>query len=359
MTNLFDMLNAAGNGEAIAAMMRQYGLNQQQMQTAMEALLPAFSQGLKRSAADPYGLGAMMQAWMTGAHSQYFQNPAAAFTPQGMAAGNAILGQLFGSKDLSRAVAAHAATATGLGQEVLKQMLPALATMIMGGLANQTASRAMSGGFGATGNVFGEIIEQMMKQGMGVPRQPAPEPQPSPMDNPLGKILEGMFGGGRTQPQSAPGPQPSPMDNPLGKILEGMFGGGAARQTPQGGGTTPMGDNPLGRIFEEMMKGGLGGAQPRRGEVEDSGAPADNPLGRAFEEMMKGQAPSGPRSPKPRRPGPRNAPAEEQMPSGRPRNPYDDLFGEMFEAGRKSRDDYQRGMESVFDKFLKGMDRGG
>ncbi|MBK8455967.1 MAG: DUF937 domain-containing protein [Phyllobacteriaceae bacterium] len=354
MTNLFDMLNAAGNGAAVEAMMRQYGLNQQQMQGAMEALLPAFSEGLKRNAADPYGLGAMMQMFMSGAYNQFLQNPAAAFTPQGMAAGNAILGQLFGSKDLSRAVAAHASTATGLGQEVLKQMLPVLATMIMGGLANQTASRAMSGGFGATGNVFGEIIEQMMKQGMGQQRAPEPEPQAAPMDNPLGKILEGMFGGGARPQQQAP--QPSPMDNPLGKILEGMFGGGSAR--PQSGGS-PMGDNPLGRIFEEMMKGGLGGgAEPRQGQAED--AAADNPLGRVFEDVMKGgRAPSGTRSPKPRRPGPRNAPAEQQMPSGRQRNPYDDVFGEMFETGRKTRDDYQKGMESVFDQFLKGMDRGG
>ena len=29
----------------------------------------------------------------------------------------------------------------------------------------------------------------------------------------------------------------------------------------------------------------------------------------------------------------------------------------MFETGRKTRDDYQRGVESIFDQFLKGMDR--
>ncbi len=344
MTNLFDMLNSAGNGAAIQAMMSQYGLNQQQMQAAMEALLPAFSQGLKRSAADPYGLGAMMQMWMSGAHNQFFQNPAAAFTPQGMAAGNQILGQLFGSKDLSRAVAQQAAAATGLGQQILQQMLPALATMIMGGLANQTMSRAMSGGFGATGNVFGEIIEQMMKQGMGQASRPAPAPQPSPMDNPLGKILEGMFGGGARQQQ----PQGGGLgDNPLGKIIEGMFGGGASQQQqPQGGG---LGDNPLGRIFEEMMKGGLGGSSGR-GAQEDADAGDDNPLGRVFEEMTRG----GTRSAKPRQPGPRDAPSREQMPSGRQRNPYDDLFGEMFDTGRRTRDEYQRGLDSVFDQFLRG-----
>lgn len=310
MTNLFDMLNAAGNGQAMQAMMRQYGLSQQQMQAAMEALLPAFSQGLKRSVADPYGMAALMQTFLSGANTQFFADPASAFSPKGIEAGNAILGQLFGSKELSRAVAAHAATATGLGQEIIKQMLPALAAVLMGGLANQTMSRAMSGGFGASGNVFGELIEQMMKQGGGMAA-----------------------------------PQPEAPANPWGKMLEGMFGGG----------TSPLGDNPLGRMFEDMMKGGR--REPAGDREDDAQAAGDNPLGRVFEEMMKG-ATGGPRTAKPRRPGPRSAPTEEQVPP-RPKNPYDDLFGGMFEAGRKTRDDYQRGLESVFDTFLKGMDRKG
>ncbi len=314
MNNLFDIVMNAGNGQAVQAMMRQFGLNQAQMTSALEALLPAFSQGLKRNTADPYGLGAVMQAMMAGGYGQFFTNPAAAFTPAGMSAGNAVLGQLFKSKDLSRAVASQAAAATGIGQEVLKQMLPALATMLMGGLAQQTMMKASSGGFGASGNIFGEIIDQMMKQGMGQARRP--EPQPEPMDNPLGKILEGMFGGGRATPDRAP---------------------------------NPMGDNPLGRIFEEMMKGGLGGSAGR-GAQEDADAGDDNPFGRVLEEMTRG----GTRSAKPRQPGPRNAPGTEQMPSGRQRNPYDDLFGEMFDTGRRTRDEYQRGLESVFDQFLRG-----
>jgi hypothetical protein len=43
--------------------------------------------------------------------------------------------------------------------------------------------------------------------------------------------------------------------------------------------------------------------------------------------------------------------------SARPRNSYDDLFGDMFETGAKQRDEYQKNMESIFDQFSKGMDR--
>lgn len=287
MLNLFDMLDQSQNGQGIELLARQFGLSQDQARQAVEALLPAFSRGLKQNASDPYGIGAFMTALASGQHAKYFENPANAFTPEGMAEGNGILGHLFGSKELSRAVASQAAQATGIGQEVLKQMLPVLAAMIMGGMFKQSTGRMQAGGLG-DGNPFGEIIGQMMRQAGG--QQPrAPQPA-NPFDNPFGKVLQDMFGGGAQQQA----PQPQQPQNPFGD------------------------NNPWGKILQDM----LGGAQ---------------------------QAPD----PAPQR----RAPEPEPNPSGRARNPYDDIFGKMFESGRQQRDDYQQGVESIFDQFLKGMDR--
>ena len=299
MLPLFDMLANAQNGKGIDLLARQFNLTQQQTELALEALLPAFSQGLKRNTADPYGIAGFMTALASGQHGQYFDNAARAFSPDGMADGNGILGHLFGSKDLSRAVASQAAQATGIGQNVLQQMLPAIAAMLMGGLFKQSTNQMQAGGFGAS-NPLGEIIEQMMRQG-------------------------GAMGGGATpqqRPQPAPQSAPDPFDNPFGKVLQDMFGGGApAPGQPQARPTPNVAtDNPFGKILEEM----LGGA---------SRAPDPQP-----------------------EPDPQPAPRQRANPSGRARNPYDDIFGDMFETGRKTRDDYQKGVESVFDQFLRGMD---
>ncbi|MGF7007269.1 DUF937 domain-containing protein [Aminobacter sp. BE322] len=298
MLPLFDMLANAQNGNGMEALARQFGLSQQQTQSAIEALMPAFSQGLRRNASDPYGLGSFLQAMATGQHAKYFDDASRAFSSQGVDEGNGILGHLFGSKDLSRAVAAQAAQATGVGQNILQQMLPVVASMIMGGLFKQsTGQMQAAAGFGGGNNPLGDIIEQMMRQGGGMmgggqqPQRPAPQPTqaPDPFDNPFGKILKDMFGGGQVQ-------QPVP------------------RQPQQ----SPYGDNPLGKIFEEMLGGGRGQPAPQ---------------------------------PQPRQPQP------QQNPSGRPRNPYDDLFGKMFETGSQQRDDYQKGVESIFEQFSRGMDR--
>ena len=207
MLPLFDMLANAQNGNGIDALARQFGLSQQQTQTALEALLPAFSQGLKRNASDPYGVGAFLTAMASGQHVKYFEDASKAFAPQGVQEGNGILGHLFGSKELSRAVASQAAQATGIGQDILKQMMPAIASMLMGGLFKQSTGQLQAGGFGGANNPLGEIIEQMMRQG-------------------------GMAGGQAPQQRQAPDPA-NPLDNPFGKILQDMFGGGAAQQPQQ------------------------------------------------------------------------------------------------------------------------------
>lgn len=282
MTTLSDLI--VQNGKALDQMARQFGLSQQQAQQAAEALLPAFSQGLKRNTSNPYDLGAFLSALSSGQHAKYFEDAANAFSPQGVEEGNGILGHLFGSRDLSRAVAAQASQATGISQDILKQMLPALASMIMGGLFNQSMQQAGAAGFSGKGNPLQEIIKQMMRQGSAPeaqPRQQAPQQQ-TDLDNPLGTILENMFGGGQPQPQ---------------------------QQTPQ----SPYGDNPLGKIFGEMLRGSQSRADA--------------------------------------------APKQRTNPSGRARTPYDDLYGDMFEAGEETRSDYQKSVESIFDQFLKGMDR--
>jgi len=280
MPSLFDMLSDAQNGQAIETLARQFNLSQQQTQSALEALLPAFSQGLKRNAADPHGMAAFMSAVGSGQYARYFEDASRAAAPEGMADGNGVLGQIFGSKELSRAVAAQAAQATGIGQEVLKQMLPVIASMLMGGFFKQVTGQMSQAG-AANQNPFGQLIEQMMRQG-GMAQTPHPGREaPAPFDNPFGKALQEMFG--QSGREARRGAQPN------------------------------LQDNPLGGIFQDMLSGGQTASQPEQPSREN--------------------------------------------PSGRPRNPYDDLFGDMFETGRRQQEGYQREMESIFDRFLKGMEK--
>ena len=199
MNNLFVMMMQAQNGNAVDTLGKQFCLSQAQTELALELMMPAFSNGLKRNTSDPMALMNFMSALSSGRHQQYHDDPTQAFRSEAMGEGNAILGHLFGSKDTSRALADQMSLSSGIGSSILKQMLPVVASMIMGGLFKGTQGRASRGG-GMMDELLGSFMENMMGGTMGRAQRTQ-----NPMgDNPFGNMLEDFLGGGmRAQPRAS------------------------------------------------------------------------------------------------------------------------------------------------------------
>jgi len=230
MQSLYDMIMQAQNGNAVEIMARQFGLAQEQAAKAVAALMPAFSEGFKRNAANPYDMAAFMKALTTGEHAKYFEDVSKAFTPQGLAEGNGILGHLFGNKDVSRAIAAQAAQMTGIGQEIYKQMLPVMASTLMGGLFKQSFAPFFPGAQagGASANPFADMMQQWA-EASGLAKKPEPA---NPFDNPFTQAAQEFFGTKKEAPAANPF-----TDNPFAKafqdMMAGMAGQPAASEKPQ------------------------------------------------------------------------------------------------------------------------------
>ncbi|HWT56340.1 MAG TPA: DUF937 domain-containing protein [Rhizobium sp.] len=220
MLPLFDMMMQAQNGAAMEAVARQFNLAQEQATKAMAALMPAFSAGLKRSTSNPYDFVGLMQAVSSGNYARYFEDMNRAFTPEGISDGNNILAQLFGSKEVSRAVAAQAAQMTGIGQDIYKRMLPVLADTLMGGLFKQTTGQMASAVNPFVNTAMGETIQQWLESTGFAPKPKAA--QPSIFDNPFTQAMQQMF----SVPKAEPAPQPNPfLDNPFAKAFQEMMAG--------------------------------------------------------------------------------------------------------------------------------------
>jgi len=174
-----DILNRTGGLQSIA---RELGIDEAQAATGAAALAPAVLGGFQKQAdAHPQGLeglgGLLGQLGGGGLLDSVLSS-----TPTDTAPGNNVLGQIFGSKDVSRAVAQNASAQSGLSTDLLKKMLPMLAMVVAGYMAkNHAASQGDSGGG-------------------------------------LGGMLGGMLGGGQG-------------DSPLGG-LGGLLGGGAGQRNP-------------------------------------------------------------------------------------------------------------------------------
>ena len=164
--DLLQMVLQAQGGGAVNEIAKNFGLNANQAQSAIEHLLPALGSGLAKNAATPQGLEGLMGALSKGGHGKYLDDLSNLSSANALNDGNGILGHVFGSKDVSRQVAAQAAAQTGIGADVLKKMLPVLATMAMGALAKQSlgGGRGLPGaaqaGAGGLGGMLGSFLDQ-------------------------------------------------------------------------------------------------------------------------------------------------------------------------------------------------------
>ncbi|GJD45810.1 hypothetical protein AFCDBAGC_3687 [Methylobacterium cerastii] len=167
MFNPLDMLQAQ-NGAGMQNVAQQFGLTPEQTRRAMEALMPAFALGLQRSAMpDPTGLSQMFG--MGGAR------PAAS-------PAESMLGQMFGSPALTQAILQQASSASGVGSQVLRQMLPMMAGAVVASivhmLLNQQAPEAKAAPAPAPSPfAVAPGWAEMMKA--FVPAQEATKPQPA------------------------------------------------------------------------------------------------------------------------------------------------------------------------------------
>jgi hypothetical protein len=150
-----DMISILKQSGAIGSIAQQLGVNEQMAQTGAEALLPAILGGFKKTAqAQPTGLdglGGILGQLGGGGLLDSVLSP----DPTPVDQGNNVLGQIFGSKDVSRAVAGQASAQTGLDSSLLKQMLPLLAMLVAGYMAKQGGGEQGGGLGGLIGGMLG------------------------------------------------------------------------------------------------------------------------------------------------------------------------------------------------------------
>ena len=151
----------------IQSMARELGVSETQAQQGAEALLPAVLGGFQKQAGQQSGGLAGLAGMLGQLGGSGLLDDVLGSQPTNVNRGNDVLGQIFGSKDVSRAVAQHASSNAGLDTDVLKKMLPMIAMMVAGYMARQgDSSQAPSSG-GAAGGLGGLLGGLLGGQGAG------------------------------------------------------------------------------------------------------------------------------------------------------------------------------------------------
>jgi hypothetical protein len=140
-------------------MARDLGVSETQAAAGAEALLPAILGGFKKQAqAQPAGLdglGALLGQLGGGG----LLDNVLSTEPTDVSRGQDVLGQIFGSRDVSRTVAQDAASRSGLDPALLKKMLPILAMLVAGYMSRQGGgARPSTADAGGLGGLLGGLL---------------------------------------------------------------------------------------------------------------------------------------------------------------------------------------------------------
>lgn len=251
MYNLYEIMQASQGGDGIKTLARMYGLSDQQAEAAVGAILPAMSQRLQAKAQDPQGMADLFSAMMNGNAMAAFDNPSAAQSGDARQFGRDMLGQMFGDRDASRQLAAHAAQAANVGPDIMQKLMPAIIAIVMGGLTKSMNNQGLGGILEQLGGIFGQPSPQTAPQGGGASGGlPSGLPGGFPggagggLGDILGQILQGSFGQPQPQGGTPGGAAPGSAAPGGGDILDRV--GGKAQPSPQaapqpGGGAASQG----------------------------------------------------------------------------------------------------------------------
>lgn len=242
--NMFEILREAQGGNGIDNLANQFGLGRQETEQVLQQVLPALSAGFKQRTQSADGLQSMLTKIQGTDYEDIFENPSALQSEATRARGNQVLGEVFGSKEVSRAVAEKTQFVSGIGSSVVKAMLPMIASMVLGGMQRKTSTNNGMGGI--LGTLIGGLAGASNRsQGSGG------------LDDLLGAVL----GGGQASQQRGGGG--------LGGILGSLLGGGASRQSGGGLGGLFGGRRaapqpaPQSGGLDDLL-GGILGANPRQ-----------------------------------------------------------------------------------------------
>ncbi len=160
---VMDILNQLGGLQSVA---RELGVDESQVTAGAAALMPAVLGGFKKQVqAQPSGLdglAGMLGQLGGGGLLDEVLGP----QPTNVGRGNDVLGQIFGSPEVSRTVAQNAATSSGLDPALLKKLLPMLAMLVAGLMAKQGSAQQTApangglGDLGGLGGLLGGLLGQ-------------------------------------------------------------------------------------------------------------------------------------------------------------------------------------------------------
>lgn len=262
--NILEILTAGQGGEVVGNLARSFGLDREQSAAVLGAVVPELTRAMERNSFNRGGIADLV-ATLGQADYQTVLAPGTPLgSPEVQSSGIDVLDTVLWSKDRSRGLAHRAARASGVDEALIRQMLPAIAALVMGGLSSKA----------------GGTLDTILTQLRGMPQSPLPVPSEAPVrrshvSTPAPPApRSGGIDVGQQRPLPVPGERPGlgRDRNPYGDLSDiirrggvklprtkpAPVPGGGGIELPPGGGLDSIIRDVLGGILGFQSKGVIG-----------------------------------------------------------------------------------------------------
>lgn len=239
--NILESLTAGHGGQIVGNLAQSFGLDRQQAANVLSAVVPELTRNMERQSFNRGGIADLVAA-LGKANYEKALAPGAPLTSPGIKdAGIEALDTVLWSKDRSRTVAHRAARASGVDETVIKEMLPAIAAILMGGIDSKLRPALET-----IGGEVGVPVAKAADLDIGDQR-PLPVPGDRPggigrTNNPYGDLSDIIRRGGKSLPGGIETPRPPsggnggrvalpPRGGSLDSIIRDLLGGAAGFQS--------------------------------------------------------------------------------------------------------------------------------
>jgi hypothetical protein len=244
---ILEILTAGQGGQTVGNLAQSFGLDRKQAASVLGAVVPELTRNMERQSFNRGGIADLV-ATLGKADYEKALAPNAPLTSPGIKeAGIEALDTVLWSKDRSRSVAHRAARDTGVDENVIKDMLPAIAAILMGGIDSKAR-----GALETIGSEVGVPVAKVADIDVGDQR-PLPVPGDRPRgigraNNPYGDLSDIIRRGGKSLPGGIEAP----------RAPSGGNNGGTIKLPPGGGSLDTIIRDVLGGIAGFQSKGVLG-----------------------------------------------------------------------------------------------------
>lgn len=204
MSNINDIVRSAQGGQLIDNLADRFGLASWQIEAALVTLAPALFAALTKTAESPETLRPIVAMIAEPQHKAAFEG---AHSQESLEAGETVILHLFGSAAAAGEVSQLAARDCGLRADAMQRLLPALASIVAGGLSSALTERGLDA-----------ALSRPAASDAAAAAEPPPEPIRPKKAGGLAGLLAALFGK-RPMPAKVP-VEPAPAPEQRAEALE-------------------------------------------------------------------------------------------------------------------------------------------